>query len=179
MNHSLRVAFCSVMTAVSVTLMFLGGVIPIGTYAFPALAGIPQIAIVIELGTNWAWPTYIAVSILSVFLAADKEAVLWYILFFGCYPIVKARIEKRRKKLPATVLKFAFFNAAAIAEFYLAMWILKIPVSSYTIFGVQMPWLFLAVGNFVFALYDYALSLLTVGYCRKIHPNAEKWLHIH
>lgn len=178
MNHSLRLAFCSVTVAVSVMLMFLSGIIPIGTYAIPAIAGVPLIAVMIEIGAGWAWPAYAAVSVLSLFLAGDKESVLWYILFFGCYPIVKASIEKNRKKAVAYVLKFTFFNAAAVAEFYLAMWFLRVPASSYTFFGIQMPGLFLLAGNFVFALYDFALSLLIFRYYRKIHPYAEKWFHL-
>ena len=98
MNKSIRVAFCGIITALCTVLMFLTGLISIGTYALPAFAGILLIVVVIEMGTGWAWPVYIAVSVLSVLLSGDKEAALLFVLFFGYYPILKAVFEKMQKK---------------------------------------------------------------------------------
>lgn len=178
MNQSMRLAFCSMVTAVSVVVLFLTGVVPIGKYALPALAGLLLIAVVVELGFRWAWSVYAAVSLLSALLAADKEAVLCYVLILGCYPIIKAAIEKRTKKAVGFLLKFAFFNAAAILEFYIAVLLLNVPRDSFEVFGVNAPWLFLLAGNVVFAIYDYAASLLVTGYYRKFHAAVNKWLHI-
>lgn len=177
MNQSLRLAFCSMVTAVSAILMFLAGVIPVGTYAIPALAGVLLLAVVVELGPGWSWSVYLAVSLLSAWICADKEAVLFFVLLFGCYPILKAGIEKRAGRLFGTVLKFALFNFAAILEFFLATCLLSVPRSSYTVFGVYLPWVFLAAGNLVFAVYDYALSLLAAAYWKKWHGMVSKWLH--
>lgn len=177
MERNIRLAFCSMATAVSVVIMLLTGIIPIGTYMLPAFAGLPQIAVLTEFGTCWAWPVYAAVSILSFFLAGDKEAALWYVLFFGCYPILKMLFEKRFSVPITFVLKFLLFNAAAVLEFMLAMWILNVSVEEYEIFGIQSPWLFLAVGNVVFAIFDHAFSLLMTSYYRKIHPHVLRWFH--
>lgn len=176
MERSLRLAFCSMAAAISAALLLLTGVVPIGTYALPALAGLPMIAVVVEYGSGWAWPVYAAVSILSFFLAGDREAALWYILFFGGYPILKSVIEKRLAAPAAFLLKFAVFNAAAVLEFWLAARLLNVPADSYELFGVQSPWIFLAAGNLVFALYDYALTALVSAYCRRVHPRAAVWL---
>ena len=40
----------SLLTALGVVLMFLTGLIPIGTYALPAIAGVLLIVAVIEIG---------------------------------------------------------------------------------------------------------------------------------
>lgn len=167
------------VTAVSTVLMLITGIIPYGTYALPSLAGILFISVVIELGPGWSWSVYIAVSVLSALIAADKEAVLFFILFFGCYPILKAQIEKRTKKIIGILLKFALFNTAAILEFFLAMYLLSVPKSSYTVFGIYAPWLFLIIGNLIFAVYDYAVSLLVISYAKKFHPVISKWFHMH
>ncbi len=63
--------------------MFLTGLISIGTYALPAFSGILLIVVVIELGAGWAWPVYIASSILSLLIAGDKEAAMLFVVFFG------------------------------------------------------------------------------------------------
>lgn len=178
MYRSVRLAFCSLAAAVSIVLMVLTGIIPIGTYAIPALAALPQLAVVIEFGTGWSWPVYTVVSVASFLLAGDKEALLWYVLFFGCYPAVKSALERKTGRAVSILLKFALFNAVSVLEFYLAMWLLSVPQSSYTVFGVYLPWLFLAAGNLVFIVYDYALSLLAAAYCRKVHPRVAKWLKI-
>lgn len=70
--------------------MFLTGLIPIGTYALPAIAGVLLIVAVIEIGAKWAWMIYAAVAVLSLLFAADKEAALLFVLFFGYYPVLKS-----------------------------------------------------------------------------------------
>ena len=178
MNRSMRLAFCGMVTAVSVVILFLTGIIPIGEYALPALAGLLLIAVMVELDSRWAWSVYLAASLLSALLSADKEAVLCYVLLFGCYPILKALIERKAKKAVAFLLKLAFFNAAAILEFYLAVALLHVPQGSFEIFGVNLPWLFLLAGNAVFLVYDYAVSLLVTAYFKKFHFAVKKWLHL-
>lgn len=83
MSKSIRVAFCGIMTAFCTLLMFLTGLVPVGTYALPALAGVLLIVVVIEMGTGWAWSVYAASSVLSLFIAGDKEAAMLYIVFSG------------------------------------------------------------------------------------------------
>lgn len=169
LNHTVKLAFCSVITALCVAIMFLTGIIPIGTYALPALSGVLLIPVVVELGTGWAWSVYIAASLLSFFIAADKEAVLFFILFFGYYPILKAVLERINKKAVQFFLKFAVFNASAIIEFFIAANLLNVPQDSFFVHGVYLPWAFLIAGNVIFLIYDYALSLLIISYNKKVH----------
>lgn len=177
MNQSARLAFCGVVTALGSLLMFLTGLVPIGTYALPALAGVLPMAVVIETGTRWAWSVYAAISVLSLLIAPDREAVMLFLLFFGYYPILKALIERSLSKPVRAVLKLADFNVSMIAEFLIGVNLLGVPRESFTFFGVYLPWVFLLAGNIVFLLYDYAVSLLAVSYCRNFHASVSKWLH--
>ena len=52
MNHSGKVALGGMVTALCVVLMFLTGVIPIATYALPAVSGVLLVVIVIEMGAK-------------------------------------------------------------------------------------------------------------------------------
>lgn len=175
---STRVAFCGLAVGLSVALMFLTGMIPIATYALPALAGLPCIAVVIEMGARWAWPVYAAASVLSVFLAGDKEAVALFILFFGYYPILKSYLERFSSHVLSWVLKFAVFNAAMMLGYFAAVYLLGVPKDSFVVFGFFVPWLLLAAGNAVFFLYDYAVSGIVVAYYRRFHRAAAKWLRM-
>ena len=74
-NSTFRVAFCGIIAALALVLMLLTSLVPIGTYAFPCFAGIFIAAVVIEYGWKWGLGVYAVVSVLSLFLAGDKEAV--------------------------------------------------------------------------------------------------------
>ena len=174
-QNSVRLALSAMAVALATVVMFLTGALPLGTLALPALAGVFLIAVVMECGAGWAWAAYLSVSALSLLIAADREAVLFFILLFGCYPILKAGFEAKFRKAVRIPLKFLFFNAASILEFLLAVKLLGAPPESLTLFGHFVPWLFLAVGNVVFAVYDCALSLLAISYWKKIHPLVARW----
>lgn len=178
MNNSIRIAFCGIITALGTMLMFFTGLISIGTYALPAIAGVLSILIVVELGVKWAWPVYAATSILSFLLAADKEAAVLYFVFFGFYPILKACMERLQKKSVVYLLKFAAFNAAMILDFFISLSVLRVPQESFTVFGIYLPWVFLAAGNVVFIIYDFAVSGLVVMYYQRFHKTLGRLLHI-
>ncbi len=178
MSKSIRVAFCGILTAFCTLLMFLTSLIPIGTYALPALAGVLLIAVVVELGVSWAWPVYLASSLLSLLVAGDKEAAMLYAVFFGYYPILKAIFERIKQRLLAYLLKFAVFNAAMILGYFLSIWVLGVPKDSFTLFGVSLPVVFLVLGNIVFLVYDYAVSTLVVTYYHRFHQIVSRWLRV-
>jgi hypothetical protein len=165
--------------ALGTAIMVLTGIIPVGTYALPALAGILLIAVVAEAGVKWAVAVYAVQSVLSVMLAADQEAVLFFILFFGYYPILKAVLESHlHQKWNRAAVKLAIFNVAAVLEFWISIKLLGVPVASFSAFGYNIPGLFLLAGNVVFLIYDYAVSLLVIAYFNRFHPVLKKWFHM-
>lgn len=178
MNHSGKVALGGIITAVCTVLMFLTGLIPIGTYALPAIAGVTLMVIVIELSPRWAWMVYIAVSVLSALLAADKEAVVLFIIFFGYYPILKYHIEYIHNRAIQIIIKLIVFNAAMIIAFFIAINLLGIPEDSFVIFGISLPWVFLLFGNLVFFMYDYSLTGLVSLYMTQMHYRIKTLLHL-
>lgn len=176
MNKSIRLAFCGIITALSTVLMFLTGIITIGTYTLPALSGLLLTVVVIEIGPTWAWSVYIATSVLSFFIAPDKEAALLFILFFGYYPIIKSFIEQIKNKYLSYLLKLVVFNISVIAAFYISIYLLGVPKDSFEIGGVYLPWILLGIGNITFVLYDFAFSNLIVMYFQRFHATVHKWL---
>lgn len=168
-NATYRVAFCGVIAALSLVLMMLTSLVPVGTYAFPCFAGIFIAAVVIEYGWKWALGVYAVTAFLSLFLAGDKEAVLYFIAFFGYYPILKGTIEKRVKnRFLQYFIKFAVFNAAAVGSFYAASFLLSVSPDEYTVFGVYVPLAFLAFGNVFFLIYDFAVTVFIAQYVVRI-----------
>ena len=176
MNQSGKVALGGIVTALSVVCMLLTGLIPMGTFALPGLAGLFLVVIVIELGRKWAWMVYFAVSVLSILFAADKEAALLFVLFLGYYPILKAVLERIRAKWLQIVFKLLIFNAAMVACYFLALAVLQVPADSFELFGVSIPGLLLLLGNGVFLLYDYALTGLVATYVSRLQKHVRHML---
>ncbi len=163
-KDSFRVAFCGMISALSLVLMLCTTLIPVGTYALPCIAGILLTAVVVEFGWKWALGAFFAVSALSLFLAGDKEAVAYFIAFFGFYPIAKSGIERIRSIAVQYIIKYALFTVCMIAAFWVTVSVLMIPAEEFTIFGVYLPWVFLLAAELVFWFYDRCITILVTRY---------------
>lgn len=174
MKKSVKVSLGGVIAALSLVLMLLCSVIPFGTYAFPAFAGILLVAVVIELGYGWAFAVYFVTAALSLLLVTDKEAALYYTSFFGFYPIIKSLIERLRSKALQYLIKYVIFNLCVIAAFMIGVFLLNIPKESFSLFGVYLPWVFLLIGNVFFIIYDLCVTRLVTIYLLKWHNRLNK-----
>lgn len=171
-NKTFRVAFCAIIAALSVVIMLFSSLVPIGVFALPCIAGAFLVSVVIEYGAKWALGVFVVSAALSLFLAGDKEAALYFAMFFGYYPIVKQLVESRvRPKVISFLIKFAVFNFAMVAAFFIAEKLLAVSPDEYTVFGMYVPYLFLLAGNLFFILYDRALTLFAVFYVRVIRTK--------
>lgn len=163
MKKSSKIALGGIVTAVSVVLMLMTAVIPFMSYAMPLFAGTLLVIMVMAAGKSWAAVVYVAVSLLSVFIVPDKEAVTFYVAFFGYYPLIKTGLEK----LPSFfswLLKLIVFNLAVIAATVFTVKILGIPFDDMGQSGKYGYLLLLLVADFVFIIYDNLLSKLVIFY---------------
>lgn len=174
MKTSFKVALGGAVAALGLVLMFMTALIPFGTYAFPTFAGILTVVIVIEIGYGYAVAVYAATAILSFLLVPDKEAALMYAIFFGFYPILKGLIERLPNKPAQYALKLVLFNACVIAAFFIAVNLLSIPEDSYYLFGLNMPLIFLLLGNVFFVIYDICVTRLVTVYLLKWRKKLNK-----
>ena len=108
---SYRVALGGIVSALCLLSMFLAGVMPMFYVLLPMVAGAMMMIIVIEVSWQWAFITYIAVGLLSMFVCFDKEAAILFIVLFGHYPILKYLIDnKLSSKKIAWFVKFLIYN---------------------------------------------------------------------
>ena len=61
-SESRRIALCSMMVALGVIVMMLGGVIPVMTFCSPAIAGLTLLPVLSEYGKKWALAAWAAIS---------------------------------------------------------------------------------------------------------------------
>lgn len=166
-KNSTKTAVGGIIAALSIVLMMLTSVIPTLTYALPAISGVLLIVVVIEVDKKWATGVYFVVGLLSMLLLADKEAAVMYVMFFGYYPIIKAVFEQKLNKTLSWIIKFLVFNASMILAFLIITYVFNIPFEEMKKYGVVAAWGLLAMGNFVFLVYDIALSRLVTLYLLK------------
>lgn len=163
-NKSFKLAFAAIEAALAIAVLMCTGIITIGTYALSALAGIVLIPVAIEVGFKYSFSSYLIASIISLIIAPDKEAVFCFIMLLGYYPTLKIKIELLRKRWLRAVIKLGMFNASMVAVFYLSIAFLGMDRAEFELFGVYIPYVFLIIGNFVFILYDFALTDLIRRY---------------
>ena len=174
MKSSYKVSLGGVVGALSLVMMLLTSIVPFGTFAFPAFAGMMLISIVIELGYSWAFVVYGIVSTLSLLLLTDKEAALFYVAFLGFYPVIKGLIERLRSISIQYVFKYVVFNICMVSAFFVSILLMGIPKESFNLFGLYLPWAFLILGNVAFIVYDLCVTKIVTYYLFKIHPILSK-----
>lgn len=171
-QQSSKIAFCSLMVALSVTLMLFGGIIPIATYCVPMACGVLLLPIMIEYGKKDAWIAYGAVSLLVVLLGIDKEAAFFYV-FLGYYPILKWSIDRIKNRQFRLLIKLLIFNSSVFLMYVVLGFILNMDalVAEFTQMGAFLLILFILMLNVCLLLYDRLLFPLIYLYVHKLQPR--------
>lgn len=172
-NISYRVALGGIVSALCLVTMFLSGIMPALYIVLPMIAGILMMIIAVEVNKSWALLTYIAVSILSMFITFDKEAALIFIMFFGHYPIIRFYIEKIKPKFLCLFIKILSFNICIIAYFYVTVFMFGITemLTEFDDIGKYGAIIMLIISNIIFVFYDYNLQLCYRFYYNNIMPK--------
>ena len=157
------------------SLFMLTSYFPYLTYAIPAMAGLFIMVSVIELNVKWAVLTYFASAVI-VFLLAEPEAKLLYILFFGYYPILKAVTERQKSRVLEYVIKFLIFNLAVFLTYSVFAGVFGIDLSFLSEFGKYSAAILLVAANIVFLIYDKAVSQLAGFYMYRLHSIVKRIL---
>lgn len=160
------------MAALAVTLLFLGGVIPLASIALPVLASMALIPVYAEYGAKWGFLWYLAVAGLGILLTPDREAAILFV-FFGYYPMLRRRFGHLRVRPVRLFTKLLYLNASVVAAYGLMIFVFRIGELSED-FASTEKWLLCAVlilANICFALYDLLLARLEVLYHARLRPR--------
>lgn len=164
-------ALCGVLTALAVTLLALGGILPGMVFCAPILAMAVLLPVLEELGPRAAGTAYAAAALLGLLLVPDRETALVY-LFFGWYPILRPKIAALPFRPARVLARIAVCSAAALALYGLALRLMGLTEDL-----LESVWYLnaalLAAGNVVFLLTDATLARLT----RVWHWKLKKYLY--
>lgn len=174
MSRVKKLTFTAMITALCIAVPYAALLLPGMRLAFAALAGIFPAAVVIVCGPGWAGGCWAAASLLGLLLLPDKAAALWFVCFFGHYPIWKGLIERLQTKLGKPWLGW-LLKLAGAALCVLILWLILrdsfLGAAPYLRRGGVTPVLFCLGLAAAFVAYDVAFSIL-IGYFRvKILPR--------
>lgn len=172
-NISYKVALGGIISSLCLLCMFLTGIFPVLYITLPMIAGVLMMIISVEVNSRWAFVTFIATSLLSVFVTFDKEAALLYIMLFGHYPIIKKYLDTIKIKLLRFITKIIIFNTCIISEIFITIKVLGISEFYEEINkkGSIYIYEFLLIMNFICLSYDYSLKGIFILYNKKLKPR--------
>ena len=162
-NRTKKLTVCAMLCALGVILLWFGAILDVAELSMAVIASLLCVYAVIEFGGAAPWLIFAVTSVLSLILLPNKGPAAVYLLFFGYYPILKEKIE-RRPRVPAWVYKELVFHSAAVLIF-LSWRFLLFPAITIE------PWFYVALlllAEVVFVLYDVALTRLISMYLYRL-----------
>ena len=163
-GRSGRTALGGVLAAVSLALLWVAGMAPSGRLGLSALAGLGPVVAVLTAGRGAGYLCWAASGVLGLLLTPDKGAAALYLVFFGLYPVVKARLESMDRRVAEWALKLIYFNGV-LTGFVALFQQLIFPVLPSWMTGLPVLY---GLGNLAFVLYDVGLSRLIALLLRRL-----------
>ncbi len=167
-KNTKTITICAMMIALSLVFMYIGVLLPSGRAGFMAVASLFTLAAVIECGYVPALCVFAASSILGFLIMPDKAPIMFYILFFGYYPVIKSLCEKLKSRVPEWIIKLAVFN---IALTVMVIFFRELLMMSFLdrLSGAALIAVIYILMNIIFVIYDYGVSKLVQFYMYNIH----------
>jgi hypothetical protein len=162
-------AVCAMLSALGVVLLYLGAFIEVLNLSAAVFASFVCIIAVAEYGGSAPWLIYGVVSALSLMLLPNKLPAVYFALFFGFYPILKAKLDKINSVV-AWLLKEIVFNISLFLIIALSIFVFGLQNND-LIGGGLMLWALIALSEIVFVLYDIVLGRLVVFYKVKLRKR--------
>lgn len=179
MRESSKASLCGVISALSVVIMLSTYLSPFLVYTAPAFAGLLLIIIVNELGNKWAAGTYVCISILSFFLISDKEASVFYTIFFGLFPVFVLYIEKKRIRIVLKyAIEFLIFNISCILSVLLCYFFFGIGLEDFDSTDYLYNFAFVLLMNVMCFVYTNLIKKLQILYSRRFRSFFRKMFNI-
>lgn len=170
MKKTKKLALCAMLAALGTVLLLLGSFIEIADLSAAALASFLVVFVFIELGGGWAVALWGVTALLSLLLFPSGASVFYGVL--GLYPLLKA-VYERLPRLPEWVLKLLTCNAILAVYILVGRFLLMLPDE--ILYGFML-YVFVALANVTFVLYDIAMSRLIVYYSLRLRHRLSKLL---
>ena len=165
-----KLTVCSLLAALGVVIMLLGSLLDILDISVAVIASLLCIIAVIEYGKSAPWLVFAVTAVLSfLLLPGNKSPALFYTVFFGFYPILKEKIEKKSKVI-SWILKEVVFNICLIPMMFITVFLLVDPSKNSLINPITIS-IAVVLFEVVFVAYDFAMTGLISLYIFKLRKR--------
>ena len=156
------IALSAMLSALGAVLVIMGGFFEIIDLSAASLACLAVLVAREELGAKRALAVYAVSSVASLIFMPLRPATLYYVLFLGYYPLVKAVIEKHtaRIRILGIVLKLALFNLCVAVLAFITIKFVGIE-EAYT---PTMAVITIVAANIFLFAYDMFLNVMAIIY---------------
>ena len=172
-----KIALAALLSALGIICLALGSLIETLDLSAAAFAGFAVAIATIELGGGYPMMIYFAISVLSILVLPNRYPVLFFISFLGYYPIAKSNIERLHPAV-SWVIKFSLFNTVFAFLIFVLNFLVDFLVGKEFLPPFEEGYLsehfkgfqiiVFVVANFVFLLYDIAMTKILNIYIVKI-----------
>ncbi len=156
-------AYTATFSAIISTLIVTGGLLDILDMTCVAVCSFVVYMSFMEFGTKYALMVFISSSVLSfIVMPSLSTAYLYYVMFFGYYPLIRPFIKKAGKILSRIIscILFCVIMTFALLCFKAVFGMANEPTSAYAVFIIALVIFFLA--------FDYSLDFFIIIYVKKL-----------
>ena len=167
-KNTREIALCSMMAALGVVFLCLGGLIPLALYACPILASAVLLPVRQDCRKSYAWCCYGVIAVLGLLLGPDKEAATLF-LFLGYYPLIKPKLDTIRNRALRLLCKLGIATVAIGAMYVVLLYVfcLAAVVEEFAATAPWMLWTMVGLGMAVFLLYDILLGRFAMRFDKR------------
>lgn len=173
MKKTGKTALAGMLTALSVTLLYVGGALWALAYTMPLVCSILLVPAIDLADKRTAARIYIATAFIALFLVPEKETALLYSSFFGYYPLLRENWQRCRPTWLRALGKLILFNITMLFSQLMLIYVFGIPFENFL--GKWGMVLFVISLNLLFLLFDKLYDILIVLYKRKFKAILEKY----
>ena len=167
-NKTRQLALCSLLCALAVVFLSMGGVIPFALYCAPILASLLLIPVMAECSVRYAWTWFFATALLALLIGPEKETVTIF-CFLGYYPLLQPNIQAFSSRLLRVLTKLVFVSLSVAAAYGLLLFVFQLQtvVEEFKATGTVMLLITLLLGLVLFFLYDRIVQNFRLLYQKK------------
>ena len=164
MKASKKIAFSSILAAISVIMMLIGSFFGSLDLTAAAIASFCVIIAVIEMGYKSAWIIYAVSSALALIILPQKMPAVYFAVFLGYFPIVKSLAERFSPRVSYVIKFVTYFLAYAALSAVVISFFPEAELRKYLIIACFL-------GAAVLFVYDIALTRIIGSYCKNLRQR--------
>ena len=155
-----KIALASVFCALSVVISVIGCVFDMADLVAAGAASVTVALAKTELHGKYPYLIYAVTGALLFLIFPTATVTLYFIAFFGYYPIIRELIGRLPKYI-CIILKFAVFNIAVTVIYFIMEKLLIAESAESEAYLLPALWL---VANIYFAVFDFSLNVFMRAY---------------